>query len=95
MSKVQQLNRIIAYNKDLESLLVDKQLPFVRMYIGSTRPYEVQLRQATLLVTLVPLPNKVVRLIIMPSGLHKMTSISEFPEILLKQKLYQFFNQFT
>ena len=94
MNKVETLRRIIAYNKDLLSVLVERDLPYVRMYMGSVRPFEVQLRQATLLVTLVPLPDKMVRLIIVPSGLIKMTSISEFPEALLTQKLYKFFNQF-
>jgi len=95
MSKVATLQRIIKYNRTLFDVLVEYQLPFVRMYHGNARPFEVQLGQGkpALLVTLVPLNDSDVRLIIMPSGMIKATSISEFPEVLLRQKLTRFFKE--
>jgi hypothetical protein len=94
-TKLDTLRRIIAYNKDLFDVLVEYNLPFIRMYIGSTRPFEVKLGpgRPVLLVTLVPLEGGNVRLIIMPSGMMKATSISEFPDVLLRQKLTRFFKE--
>jgi len=95
MSRVADLQRIIEYNKDLDDVLTTFNLAHIRMYIGSERPYEVHLGpgRPSLLVTLVPLPEKQVRLIIMPIGMIKATSIQVIPEILLKQKLMRFFKE--
>jgi hypothetical protein len=95
MGKVEQLRRIIKYNRTVEDVLVALEIPFIRMYQGSTRPFEVQIGRGrpALIVTCVPAEDSMMKLIIMPVGMFKMTSIQDIQEILLKQKLYQFFKE--
>lgn len=95
MLKTAYLSKVIELNKTLEHVLVALDLPFVRMYIGSERPYEVQLGRGrpALLVVLVPLPDNRVRLIIKPNGMMRMTKIQDLEEILLKQTLFRFFKE--
>jgi|SRR6478735_707273 len=95
MGKVQDLRRIIKYNKSLEDVLQQYEVPYVRMYHGTTRPIEAQIGRGrpALLVTCIPAQDSVVKLIIQPVGMFKLTSIQDVPEILLKQKLHQFFKE--
>jgi hypothetical protein len=97
MSKVEDLTRLVSYNMKLDDVLQQCGLPFIRMYMGEGRPYEVQLGRGrpALFVTITPLPDSKVRLTIMPVGMIKHTSIQEMDDVLLKQRLFKFFKEIS
>lgn len=90
MSKVNRLVREIQYNKVLHKILQKKQVPYTLIY-GPSRSVKVIGAKIEAVITMEPLPEQQVRLIIVP--VKTPVPIEEtFDERLLTQKLYKYIN---
>lgn len=90
MSRVQDLNREIAFNALVFRLLAEREIPYLVMYgpDGRTIEAKTHIPGLALLFKTTPMPEGKVLLIIKPTGMKAF--VEEIPESLLLQRLHNY-----